>query len=101
MPTVYPDLVWAWQAFEFCHRTRSNSGSGPLPIQATEIEAYCRLRGIKADDDIDFLLRVIPVLDNWWLKDFYEKQKIEQRKLEAKAKNKPATTTPRGGRRRA
>jgi len=46
------------------------------------------MRGIYEEEELDFLLRIIPKLDNWWLEDFYKKQALERKKREAKAKTK-------------
>mgnify|MGYP006948432126 CR=1 FL=1 len=46
------------------------------------------MRGIFDEEDLDFLLAIIPKMDNWWLEDFYKKQEAERKKREAAAKAK-------------
>lgn len=73
---------------------------GFLPFSYTEIEAYCRLKGIYSLGDRERLLRLLEVLDAEWIKAYVERE----------AKNNPSSkgsppppshSPPRGGGRKA
>jgi len=90
MPEVYPDVIWAWDAFDYLNRQRGIGPNGPMPISARDLLAYCELRNIHRDDDVDFLLRIIPKLDHIYLADFNKQQekRLEAMKNKSKGKKK-------------
>ena len=47
--------------------------------------AYCQLRGIRDQDNINDLLYIIPRLDHLYLENFYGEQEKERKKLEQKS----------------
>ena len=47
---------------------------GPAPIPLTEVEAYCRLKGIDDPDELDDLLYLVRRLDGIWLAENSKKE---------------------------
>ena len=59
-------LPW-WEAFSLLSGSRPWTMGGPAPIPLTEIEAYCRLKGIADPYEVDDLLYLVRKLDGIWL----------------------------------
>lgn len=55
---------------------------GPMPVCLAEIKAYLDLTGPHHEDDVALFIRVIPELDDCWLKSRYESAKIEREKAD-------------------
>ena len=73
---------------------------GFLPFSYTEIEAYCRLKGIYSLGDRERLLNLLEVLDAEWIKAYVERES----KNNPSPKGSPPPTShspPRGGGRKA
>ncbi len=83
-------MIWVWEAYCLLSDRRASGANGPLPINLTDIAAYCTLTG---RDEFKYraqLIRFIPPLDRFYLKDFYDRQSKEmdkqRKKSEAAAK---------------
>ena len=70
---------------------RAVGNNGPLPIRPADMLAYCQLTGRDEMLYRQQIIRFIPVLDRYYLKDFYDKQAKEMEKqrraMEAKQHN--------------
>jgi len=86
-PQLFSDLVWIWEAFHYLNSVRPLGFSGPLPIPASEVLAYCTLKGVRSDEDLDDLLLLLPLLDRRWLSHHYEED-AKRKKKEADKKQK-------------
>lgn len=90
-PDLYPDLIWLWEAYCFLSESRAVGNNGPLPIRPADMLAYCQLTGRDEMLYRQQIIRFIPVLDRYYLKDFYDKQAKEMEKqrraMEAKQHN--------------
>lgn len=53
--------------------------NGPLPITWESIKAYCDMRRIEQDDDLEFIVVVIPQLDDIWMTDWYKQSEARQK----------------------
>lgn len=53
--------------------------SAPQFISAEAIHAYCSLMGIEKEDDILLLIRMLTILDNFWMDDWTKKEKSRQK----------------------
>ena len=42
--------------------------------------AYANMKGIKREDDLDFYLQIIPMLDDIWVSEAYKEQEKKQPK---------------------
>jgi hypothetical protein len=73
-PTLFPDVIWLWNGFELLSQTRDYGFGGPMRIRAADIKAWMDMRGITRDDDVDFALRMIPLLDSIWCAEHYQEQ---------------------------
>ena len=62
-PFVYADLVPIWNAFQVLSGSRQ-SGMAPQPISILEMEAYCRMRGVR---DTEQFIRLIQAMDQEFL----------------------------------
>lgn len=77
-PIIAPHLRWIWKAFCDLNSRRPVAGmGGALPFSYTEIEAYCRLKGIYALGERERLLHFLDLLDREWLKAYIEKERRE------------------------
>lgn len=77
-------MVWLWNAFQWLSSRRSYHMNGPNPISPESIKAYCDLKGIKRDDDVDLLLHTVDVLDNVWMEDWVRREKQRTEKSSSK-----------------
>ena len=64
---------------------RGVSSNGPLPISTQDMLAYGCLTGRDEYTYRAQVVRFIPVLDREYLRDFYEKQRIEMEKQQKKS----------------
>jgi hypothetical protein len=58
--------------------------SGPLPINYTDIESYCRLKGIWSLIERQRLLRHLDTLDRQWMAKKYEEKPTGTKSPETK-----------------
>jgi hypothetical protein len=84
-PPLYPDMLWVWQAYCFLSERRGVGPNGPVSITAQDMLAYAELTGRNETVYRDQLVRFIPPLDRFYLKDFYERQKAEMEKLQKRS----------------
>lgn len=61
--------------------------SSPHYISTEAIDAYCRLFKIEYEEDVDYLLRMISLMDDIWIEDWTKKEKARQR-----ANSKPSSS---------
>lgn len=94
-PVLHRHLQWIWQAFTDLNYRRGVSFSGPVPITFSDIEAYCRLKGIYSLLEREYLLRLLDSLDRHWMANHYEKSAKEQKRDNPKPSSKPSRT-PKG-----
>lgn len=95
-PTLSPHLYWVWKAFTDLNARRPVAGMGGyLPLSYSEIEAYCRLKGIYSLGERERLVRLLEILDHQWIKDYIEKESKER--PSSKGKPPPSQSPPRGG----
>ena len=78
-------MVWVWNAFQILSGRRNYGMGAPNPISLESMFAYCQLSGIYKIEDTDFLLTMIPILDEIWMTDWIERSERERNK---KAKKK-------------
>lgn len=89
-------LYWIWKAFTELNYRRDYAGMGtPVPFKFSELEAYCRLKGIYSLGERERLLRLIDVLDREWMRQTLEKQ--EQENPSPTSRAPPSHSPPRGG----
>jgi hypothetical protein len=90
-PPLFGDLNWVWQAFCFLSERRGVGPNGPLPLNASDIQAYSELTGRVDEFHRHQLLRFLPPLDRVYLKDFYDTQSKETEKARRKSEagNRP------------
>lgn len=93
-----PHLLWVWQAFAVCSRTRMVNQAGPQPITLHDIAAYCMLEGIIDEEQRREVLHHLMLLDIEWCRTMY--QRIEKGREEAKKKAEADAKKPGKGRRR-
>jgi hypothetical protein len=81
-PTLFPDLIWVWQAFCLLDGQRATGPNGPIPISLSDMAAYLELDGRSDDPESRRqILRFIPPLDRFALRDFYDRQAAEMKKI--------------------
>lgn len=98
-PVLSSHLQWVWKAFTDLNYRRSAGFGGPLPITYSDIDSYCRLKGIDLLVEREKLLRFIDALDRAYMADTYEKQKVEDaRNSGATPPPPPSQSPPRHGR---
>ncbi len=85
-------MVRFWDFFVTLHVTRQVGPSGPQPLSISDIYALATMRGMDDEDDMDFILKAIPNLDQEYLKVHYEEVEKKQKAAAKAAKNK----APRG-----
>ena len=90
-------LRWVWQAFTDLNYRRGAGFSGPLPFTFTDIDSYCRFKGIETLREREKLFRYIDALDRAYMADVYEKQAATMDKL-SKTPPPPTHSPPRNGR---
>jgi len=75
VPELEPRLVFYWNAFWTLHSSRQAGFGGAMPIQISEIAAYCGLCGF--DDPIirHDLMTMVMAMDAEWLDLETERQK--------------------------
>lgn len=81
-PELFQDLLWLWRGFNWLSTRRAYGFSGPLPITASDMHAYCQMASIYREDDVHQFLDIIPKLDDVWLAESYKTQ--EEKKEAAK-----------------
>ena len=81
------DLWWVWETWCALNNQRQY-GNGPNPISFSDLHSYVKLKGIYSDEDRDFLLKVIPRMDNKWLDDFAQKQQAKRKEADRKSSKK-------------
>ena len=79
-PALFPDLHWVWLAFNWLSGRRSYGMGGALPITAEAMLAYLTMTGIRREDDVDFYLHMIPLLDDVWIAEAYRKKETDRAK---------------------
>lgn len=95
-PTLSPHLFWVWKAFTDLNTRRPVAGMGGyLPLSYSEIEAYCRLKGIMFHGERERLVYLLEVLDREWMKTYIEKE--EKKNPSKKTPPPPSHSPPRGG----
>lgn len=87
-PPLFPDLYWIWSAYCVLSERRGVGPNGPVPITTSDMLAFAELSGRNDPHHRHQLLRFIPPLDRFYLKDFYEKQAKEMEKSRRKAESK-------------
>lgn len=94
-PNLQRHLSWVWQAFTDLNYRRGVAMSGAVPITYSDMEAYCRLKGIYSLLERERLVRFLDILDRHWMAKHYEKQK----QREQQATKTPPKTPPLPSRR--
>jgi hypothetical protein len=80
-PEMYEDVVWLWDAYNILSSARQFSSNGlPESTTISEILAFCQLRRISNEDDIELLLQTVITLDDVLIEDAFAKRKIEDSK---------------------
>ena len=85
-PTIFPDMLWVWKAFCDLSDRRGVGPHGPTAITIEAMNAYLELTNRKQDPYSRQILQFIPVLDREYLRDFYDKQAKEVKKVQNQAK---------------
>ena len=93
-PKLSPHLFWVWQAFTDLNYRRAAGMGGPQPISYTDMDAYCRLKGIYAPGEREKLLRLIDPLDRLWMQKAHEEA---EKKQNTSTPPPPSHSPPRGG----
>lgn len=86
-PELFPDLYWIWESYCFLSERRGVGPGGPLPITVSDMNAFIELTGRIEPRYRRQLVRFIPPLDRAFLKDFYDRQKVEMDKNMRKAES--------------
>jgi hypothetical protein len=81
---LFPDALWIWDAYCFLSEHRGVGPNGPVPITANDMLAYSKLTGRMEPRYRAQLIRFIPPMDRLFLRDFYDRQRIEMEKLQKK-----------------
>jgi hypothetical protein len=84
-PDLYPDMVFYWEFFQTLHLSRQVGPHGPQPLAVSDIYALTQLMRVEKSDDLEFIVRVIPHLDQIYLTKVY----AEQQKIREKQAKKP------------
>jgi hypothetical protein len=71
-PNLHEGFLFIVDLFFLLHRTRGNSGFGPLPLQITNIESLLRIYKIKDIEEAEFYLQFLLELDQAWLEKYVE-----------------------------
>ena len=58
------EVKWLFRLWEVLHQGRANNGFGPIPLQFSEVAAYCQMTGIEMNH---WLLHILRQIDNHWL----------------------------------
>lgn len=53
--------------------------SSPQFITAEAMDSYCRLFGIKNEEDVTLLIKLLSAMDNEWIVDWQKKEKTRQK----------------------
>jgi hypothetical protein len=67
-------VLWIWEAYCFLSERRGVGPNGPVPITVQDMLAYTELSNRKEERYRRQLLRFIPPLDRFFLKNFYDRQ---------------------------
>jgi hypothetical protein len=78
-------MIWLWNAFQWLSRRRTYHMSGPNAIGPQDMLAYCALRGIWKEEDVDQLTDIVGALDDAWLEDWHRRE-AERAKRDAGGK---------------
>lgn len=84
-PALFPDLYWLWEAYCFLSERRGVGPNGPVPITVHDMLAYAELTERVESRYRQQLIRLIPPLDRYFLKDFYDRQQVELEKAQRKS----------------
>lgn len=74
-PSLYEDLIPAFNVWVRLHNRRSYGFSGPNPLQVTEVLAWLELNGVK--EGRDELVEKVFILDDAFMKYAYRSLKKE------------------------
>lgn len=61
------EWAWYWKGFWRLHGSRQFTFNGPANIPISEIAAYCNLFRINSDEERDFFVTLIQVMDKAYL----------------------------------
>ena len=81
---LFPDVYWIWEAYCFLSEQRGVGPNGPVPITTSDMLAYSKLTGRMEPRYRTQLIRFIPPMDRLFLRDFYDRQRVEMEKLQKK-----------------
>jgi hypothetical protein len=85
-----------WKAFTDLNYRRGTGFSGPLPLSYSDIEAYCRMKGIYSLGDRERLLSLLDPLDRQWMADSYkEADKKTSKNPKPGQQNERSSPSPR------